>query len=247
VSPLARRLLEARRTRVLLAGGPAEAAPLSEAAAYAIQDEVLAALGGRRGWKVGAASAQAEPMCAPLPASGVHADGAVLAAAGFGFTGVEVEIGFRFGRDLPARAGAYRREEVLAAVESVCATIELVDSRFAGWRDRSPLEQCADLCNHGALVAGMASPAPASVDQTRQAAELWVDGRRVVANTGGNTAGDVQRLLIWLAGHAAARGQSLRAGEIVTTGSCTGLYEARAGQRLRGVLPGLGEVQLSLT
>jgi 2-keto-4-pentenoate hydratase len=245
-SSFARLLMAARRSGTLVPLVPRHA-PDSIAAAYAIQDEVIEALGGRGGWKVGAPNAEAEPVCAPLPKAGIHASGAELPVADFGFTGIEVEIGFRLRRDLLPRTAPYTRDEVLDAVGGLCATIEVVDSRLEDWRSRSRFEQCADLGNHGALIVGPTAGVPAGFDPLQQMAVLHVNERNEAAKRGGNTAGDARRLLHWLANHAAARGLPLRAGDVVTTGSCTGLYDARKGERLKGLLPGVGEVELLLS
>jgi 2-keto-4-pentenoate hydratase len=61
---------------------------------------------------------------------------------------------------------------------------------------------------------------------------------------GGNPAQDVWRLLSWLALHCAERGQPLRAGQIVTTGSCTGLLTAPMDVTVRGDIAGVGAVEL---
>ena len=59
-----------------------------------------------------------------------------------------------------------------------------------------------------------------------------------------NTAADVWRLLGWLAWHCAQRGQPLRAGQGVTTGSCTGLLFAPEGSHVQAQLDGVGMVEL---
>lgn len=215
--------------------------------AFIVQDEIVAALGGGGVWKVGAANGSVEPGVSRLPRSLLHSGSTPVKAGDFAFIGIEGEIGFTLGRDLPARPTPYTRSEVLAAVASVHPMIELVDSRYSRWRERSPLEQTADLANHGALVIGPASAAAASIDQSVTAAEIWVDGERRVSLVGGNTAVDVQRLLTWLANHAIERGHPLCAGDIVTSGSCTGLIEVSVGCVVEARIGGVGIARVTLT
>lgn len=237
-------LLQARRARAPIDRLPHDAWPHTADEAYAIQAATVAQLGGVAGWKVGAPSPAAEPSCAPLASSLVFESPARIDARQFNFIGVEVELAFRFAHDLPTRATPYTREEVLDAVGSVHPAIEIVDSRYKDWRARGGLETLSDCANNGAFVLGSASRAPATIDQMTQPAELWIDNQRVVSTRGSNSAGDVRRLLTWLANHLAKRGTPLQTHAVATTGSCTGLVMVGAGAEVRGVLPGVGEVSL---
>ena len=67
--------------------------------------------------------------------------------------GVEGEVAFIFRRDLPARARAYTRDEVAAAVDA-CAAIEVVTQPLSRLRNAvSNLEKLADSISNGALRA----------------------------------------------------------------------------------------------
>lgn len=85
---------------------------------------------------------------------------------------------------------------------------------------------------------------PAALDLREVEAVLTFDGRAVTETRGGNPAADVWRLLRWLAAHAAARGLPLRAGQIVTTGSLTGMLFTEAGTRVEATMAGVGTVAL---
>ncbi len=64
---------------------------------------------------------------------------------------------------------------------------------------------------------------------------------------GGNAAGHPRRLLTWLANHCARRGRALAAGDIVTTGTHTGLVFAAPGATATVRFPGVGEASVTLT
>ena len=104
-------LLQARRSRDWIAVLPDGARPQDEAEAYAIQDAVAAALapeqGGIAAWKVGAANPEAPPFAAPILAGTLRFDDSPFAPGFFQVMGVEAELAYRMGRDLPPRARAW--------------------------------------------------------------------------------------------------------------------------------------------
>jgi 2-keto-4-pentenoate hydratase len=239
-------LLEARRSRMPLAALPESARPTDAAAAYAIQDEVLAALGGIGGWKVGAANPSSEPGCSPLPAAGVVRSGHAFAPAAFRLNGLEAEIAFTIAHDLPPLAAPYTADDLLHAIAAVHPAIEIVDSRFVDMRAVDPLSALADFGSHGALAFGPGRTHDLRVEQSRQRVVLEAGGKLLADNVGGNAAGDVFRLLAWLANHAAARCGGLRAGQVITTGSCTGLTFAHPPVAVRADLAGIGACEIAL-
>ena len=154
VTQAANLLIEARRTGSRIASLPDSCRPSTPDEAYAIQDAVAARLGAVGGWKVGAGSPQAEPVCAPMPADLIFRSEQHPSYAASPGTEIETEIAFVLGADLPARDTPYTIEDVVAAVASVHAAIELVDSRFADRRSVDRLSLLADSLSNGAFVLG---------------------------------------------------------------------------------------------
>jgi 2-keto-4-pentenoate hydratase len=219
--------------------------PADRAGASAIQDATLSAIGPVAGWKVGAKGPQAEPHCAPLPASGLHASGIVLTGPAWHWRCVEVEVAFRLGRDLDPHGKLLAPEELAEAFDAVLPAIEVVESRLAEGKTGDPLAHLTDLQCHGALVLGSPCPLPPSKLDLRTVEASLSFGAAFAAQThGGNPEPDVWRLLAWLAVRCADRGQPLRAGQIVTTGSCTGLLTAPMASKVRGEIAGIGVVEL---
>jgi 2-keto-4-pentenoate hydratase len=240
----AAQLLTAART-----GGAAvpwrDIVPADRDGAYAIQDATLAAIGAIAGWKVGAKGPHTEPHCAPLPASGLHASGATLAGPAWRWRCVEVEVAFRLGRDLDPQGRLLAPAELADAFDAVLPAIEVVESRLADGQAAGSLAQLADLQCHGALVLGSPSTlAPAQLDLRALEVSLSFGAVSAAHTHGGNPAQDVWRLLSWLALHCARRGQPLSAGQVVTTGSCTGLLTAPMDATVRGEIAGVGAVEL---
>ncbi|MBB3213720.1 2-keto-4-pentenoate hydratase [Herbaspirillum sp. Sphag1AN] len=242
-------LLAVRKHETSLSHLPQDCLPADAAEAYAVQDAVSLALGQVGGWKVGAKAPDAPASCAPMPASLTFAAPyhfADLLVAGE--RGIELEIAVRMQQDLPPRATPYTQAEVVAAVGTIHPAIEIVSSRYSRTEHSaaaSPLAALADALSNGAFIYGAGRSDLGMVDQLTQAAHLYFDGQEVVSTVGGNPVGDIWPLLTWLANHLAARGDGLKAGQFVTTGSCTGKLVAAPGTQVRGDLPGIGVVEIS--
>lgn len=213
--------------------------------AYAVQDALLRELGPVAGWKVGAKGPHQEPICAPLPARGLLPSGVTL-GEGYPLRGMEVELAFRLGRDFDVGDRLPEKAEIIDALDAMLPAIEVVESRLADYPQSSKLTQLGDLQSHGALIVGMAIPlSEPMTDLSRIEASLSFDGVEVARTTGGNPEGDVWPVLAWLARHCSLRGMPLRKGQIITTGSCTGMLFADAALKVKAEINGLGAVELS--
>ena len=223
-------LLTARRTHAPIADLPANLAPADEAEAFAIQDMIAQAYGPVGGWKVGAAGEQGTPFFAPMPAGWMGEDGALFRGLNHRLFGVEAEIAFRMGTDLPLRKEAYRREEVVSAVASCHPALEILESAFVDPQVVARANMLADLQMHGGFVAGTAVPQWQEIDWAAERVTLTIDGAVRVENTGTAPAGpDLMRLLLHLANEGSARTGGLKRGDWITTGSWTGLSWASPG------------------
>ena len=246
VSAAADLLLAARRTRTWLTALPDDARPRSEAEADAVQDAVARQCGPLVAWKVGARTPMAEPFRSPIHAASVWPGPAVLPADALQFIGLEAEIAYRFDRPLPPRDTPYVAEEVHAALGSIHPAIEIVDSRFAKYGGTDALSHRADQMNHGALIVGGGRRDWRAFTPVTQPVRLEIDGAVAAEGVGGNSAGDPLRLLVWLANVGARALGGIAAGQIVTTGSCTGTIFAKPGVSATATFPGLGSVSVTV-
>ncbi|WGF90170.1 2-keto-4-pentenoate hydratase [Marinivivus vitaminiproducens] len=215
--------------------------PVDAAEAYAIQDVVAERLGPVVGWKVGAASIEAEPTAAPLLDGTILPSPASLSSAAYAPLGVEAEIAFTLARDLPAGAS---RSDAEAAIGAAHVVIEVCASRFSDWHAVDGLSKLADFNTNGALVVGTAFDGWRDLEVSRQKVRLDFNDQTVIEQDGGNTASDLLRLLVWLAGHAEGRGQPLAAGQVVTTGSWTGIRFVTPGTSVKAMFEGLGSAHV---
>ena len=234
-------LLDARRTGKTLADLPIGYHPADLTEITYVQDLVAAAFGPVGGYKIGAPSLEATPAFAPMPAAWIAPSGSKLASARY--RGVEAEIAFLVGQDLPPRATPYSREEVLAAMASCHPAIEVLESAFTDPVLSTPGAQ-ADLQTHGGFLYGAPFANWRSADFSTEHVVLSIDGVVRVERTGSNTSGDLLRLLPFLANEGAARTGGLKAGQWITTGSWTGNTLATAGSTVEAAFSNAGRVQL---
>ncbi|HEV7432725.1 MAG TPA: fumarylacetoacetate hydrolase family protein, partial [Steroidobacteraceae bacterium] len=161
--------------------------------------------------------------------------------------GIEAEVAFRLGRDLPplAQGARYERDAVCAAVVSAHTVIEVVASRYIDPQAVSKLELIADQLINSLLVVGPSFPDWQSLPLTALPLEVRVQGHPVFQARGGHPQGDPLLPLVWLANHLSIYGRGLRAGELVTTGSCCGVQYVAAEQTATAHFAGLGSSVVS--
>ncbi|MCA1770272.1 MAG: hypothetical protein LC652_10130 [Halomonas sp.] len=221
--------------------------PRSHAQAYRIQQALAERLGPTGGWKVGAPGPEAPRHYAPLPARFLSREAATCRLADFSRVLLEAELAFTLACDLPPRDTPYETREVVAAVASLNPVIEIVDSRYQDWPDGiDALSQLADLQNHGCLVVGEGITRWQTMALEKVAVCLVLNGKSRVTADGGNPAGDPLPLLVWLANHLPTQGQWLRAGDVVTCGSCTGKLPVNHPVEVAVSFEGVGEARVTL-
>ena len=230
---------------------PPELIPRTAEDAYAAQTTLVVRLvprfGPIVGWKVGAPSPTAGPAASPLLADLVQRSPAHFGGPRLRLRGIEAEVAFRFGEALPPRREPYGESEVSAAICSIHPAIELVETRFETWETPQGLAKLADIGSNGGFCFGAGSTEWRSRDLARPAVSLEIDGQRIAERVGGNTAGHPMRTLVWLANHTGRLGHGIKPGDIVTTGSHTGLVFTGPGCRVTTRVAGLGEANLVLS
>jgi 2-keto-4-pentenoate hydratase len=222
-------LMDARRTSRPIVDLPKEYRPMTLEEAYVVQDRMSWAYDAIGGWKVGASSPEATPVYAPMPAAWMSCSGCELRGPTHRFRGVEAEIAFHMGADLPPRDKPYTLDEVVMAIASMHPAIEILETALADPTQASKMTSTADLALHGGFVYGDPVPKWHDIDFAKESVTLAVDGTVRVDRTGSNTAGDLMRLLPWLVNEGANRTEGLKKGDWITTGSWTGLTKGDHG------------------
>jgi len=141
----------------------------------------------------------------------------------------EAEFAFRMGRDLPPRAQPYSVDDVLAAVATLHPAIEVPDSRFDDFTIVGAPQLIADnACAHLFVLGPAAKVDWRALDLVEhrvigtvgppfrggQQPDLTREGK------GANVLGDPRVALAWLVNELSLLGITVKAGEVVTTGTC---------------------------
>jgi 2-keto-4-pentenoate hydratase len=248
----AKAVASARRDLMPLRSLAVAIAPRDETEGYRIQDAVHAILlqdvGPLVGYKIGCTSAVMQrylgiphPCGGGVFAKGVHASGVSLRHGDYVRVGVECEIAVRLGRDLPTGA-AFTADTVAPAIDAYHPAIEIVDDRYADWRTIGAPTLVADDFFAAGCVLGKPVSRAAAPDLLSIVGRAMINGVEVGQGTGADVLGHPHAALAWLANHLAAQRKSLRAGQIVLTGSLVQTVWLNAGDRVVMEMTGLGNV-----
>ncbi|WP_061023690.1 fumarylacetoacetate hydrolase family protein [Bradyrhizobium sp. CCH5-F6] len=226
--------------------------PQSRAEGYAIQAALERRSSGKLfGWKIAATSEAGQrhinvtgPLAGRIMSDTLIADGGTASMKGNEMRVGEPEFAFRMGRDLPPRATAYTVDEVLAAVGTLHPAIEIPDSRFVDFVGAGEAQLIADnACAH-LFVLGPATAADwRAMDLVEERPQITLRGERFTGH-GRNVLGDPRVALAWLANELRELGLTLRAGEVVTTGTCHPPLPIQAGDHFAADFGVLGKVSV---
>jgi 2-keto-4-pentenoate hydratase len=226
--------------------------PRDRAEGYAIQT-AMQSYGSLFGWKIAATSEAGQkhinvdgPLAGRIFSERVIADGGTASMAGNEMRVGEPEFAFRMGRDLPPRSTPYSVEDVLAAVDTLHPAIELPDSRFADFVSAGAAQLIADnACAHLFVLGAPTATDWRSVDLVEERPVVTLRGRRFTGH-GRNVLGDPRVALAWLANELRALGVTLKAGEVVTTGTCHAPLAIQSGDRFKADFGIFGKVSVAL-
>lgn len=244
ISKAASLLVAARRTRHPLLRLPETCRPVTLDEALRIQDATVAQMGERvAGWKVGGVIDGGQSYGVLLASRIVQTCGRVD-ARDVPLLGMEAEIGFRFLRDAPPRAEAYSYAEVAERVVAFPA-LEIVATRYGDYNGTPLVERTADCMSNGAYVVGDDRPDWRSFDLTTIAVTLSFGDEVIVQRNGGHPAGDPLKPAVALV-NALRSGAGVLAGQIMTTGTYTGLNFALQGQHIRAAFERFGVAEVDV-
>src|SRR5260370_21697450 len=237
IAPASRTSPDHWRSATKCAGLEPRLRPRSRAVAYAIQEKIEtysnAKLCGR---KIAASSEAGQkhinvdgPMAGRMLAETVIADGGNASMAGNEMRVAEPEFAFRMATDLPPRSQPYAVREVLDAVGTLHPAIEIPDSRFADFVSAGAEQIIADnACAHLFVLCAPTAVNWRALDLVEERPVVTMRGQQFIGH-GKNVLGDPRLALTWLANELRQLGLTLRAGEVVTTGTCHPPLPIRSG------------------
>ena len=213
-------------------------------------DETLGRPGA--GWKVGAASAEirrAEGLPGPCPGvlyrGTVLRSGASLPAELFiNYRNCECELAFYLAEDFPARDEPYTETDARAGVDSLVPVIEIGDMVFPDWYGASSyFGSCLDNGGGAALVHGTPVRDWHEIPLDAVTMDVSLNGCYIKSGVTSAAMGNPLTSLTWMLNWAREHGRDVRAGEIVSTGTCTGHLFAAGGDTVRADFGALGVVE----
>ena len=197
------------------------------------------------GWKCGATNPAArkalgleDSFIGPVPKRALRGDGATIP---FSETigAVEPEIAFRLRSDLGASADA---ASARAAVGDAHLVLEVIGRCVVGEGFAGGVGLTLDFAGNAFLVIGPQIADLESHDLANVSVVAKRDGKVVQTGSTANVMGDPYESLAWAANRLAREGQGLKAGEWVSTGTCTAAVPAAKGTTIEAEFDGLGSV-----
>ena len=154
----------------------------------------------------------------------------------------EAEIAFVLGGDLPDVDTTVA--QVAAAVASVHAAIEIVDSRIADWKITFA-DTVADNGSSAFFVLADTGLAVEGLDLEGAAMEMTVNGKVVSTGVGAAALGNPLNAAAWLAQTLAARGEPLKAGDILLAGALGPMVALTPGDHVVATIAGIGSASFT--
>lgn len=243
ISEVAQNLVNARRSHT-----PWDArntpALTSVEESYAIQEQVTDLLGAQiGGWKTAAPDTQATPVIAPIFSDAIYQSGAIIPASTFFMIGIEGEIAFRMNADFPLRDRPYDHQDIEANIAEVLPVMELVDTRMLNGTEETRPLFLADNQGNGGLVTGTGFSNWQDIDISAQLATVTVNGVEEFSGINANPAGELVDLLTRAINLCTSRKRPVKSGDIIITGSCTGVLFVQPGAEVVVNFPKIGQVR----
>jgi 2-keto-4-pentenoate hydratase len=252
IAAASRTLVSHWRAGTKLGNLDASQRPQNRDEAYAIQAEIeRTSIAKLFGWKIAATSEAGQkhinvpgPMAGRILQETLIEDGGTAPMAGNEMRVAEPEFAFRMRTDLPPRAKPYAVAEVLEAVDTLHPAIEIPDSRFADFVTAGEAQIIADnACAHLFVLGKPATANWRVLDLVGERPVIALRGHRYVGH-GKNVLGDPLIALAWLANELRQLRVTLRAGEVVTTGTCHPPLAIQSGDFVEADFGVLGKVSV---
>lgn len=173
----------------------------------------------------------------------VHLESRAVDAGRFLQPKIEPEIAFVLKEDLGV--SGVTASHAIAAADYVLPALEIIDSRIRDW-NIGLLDTISDNASSGGVVLGSKPTSLHDVDLRLAGCNLHVNGALVATGAGGAVLGSPLVAFVWLANTLGARGVTMRAGQVVLSGSITSAATIGPGDAVTATIAGLGSVTTRL-
>ncbi len=156
----------------------------------------------------------------------------------------EGEIAFILKKDLcgPGVTNA----DVIRATDFVMPCFEIVDSRITDWKIKIQ-DTIADNASCGVVVLGDRAIKPTAVDLSTCGIVVSLNGEIISTGAGAAALGSPVNCITWLANTLGARGVTLKAGEVILSGSLVPLQPVKPGDNMHMAIGGIGQCSVRFT
>lgn len=203
------------------------------------------------GWKLGLTSkAKQQMMGVHEPSYGVLLQNMELhpsepiSIAPFIHAKIEPEIAFVLKKDLAGPVVTVA--DVLDATDYVIAAMEIIDSRYENFNFTLP-DVIADNSSSSRYILGKTKHSVAEIDLEQMGIVFKKNGDVCSTTTAASVMGNPARAVAWMANKLLARGQKVRAGEVVLSGALTGAETIQIDDTFTVSFDGLGEFDVTFT
>ncbi|MEM7745883.1 MAG: hypothetical protein AAF409_19455 [Pseudomonadota bacterium] len=204
------------------------------------------------GYKIGATNQTArdllgvsEPFFGRLYAEQTHPAGSVIDAGAI-YVVAEPEIAVEIGHELSPDAAPFDAAAIEAATSALLPAIEIIASGFDPWTGAGGPTIIADNGAHGLWVPGEPMSDWSGFDVLDGEIEVNVTGHDPMTGRGGAVDGGPFAAAAWLANALAARGEPLRAGTRISTGTVTPPIALSPGMRIDASYGALGTISVEI-
>lgn len=152
---------------------------------------------------------------------------------------VEAEVAFVVSRDVPDAVPSFA--EFVSALAYALPALEIVDSVIQDWKI-TLVDTVADNASSALYVLGNQPVALGALELGEVGMQMSVGGAVASVGTGAACLGHPLRAAYWLARTMAARGQPLKAGQVILSGALGPMVPLKAGDLVSARIGGLGSV-----
>ncbi|WP_394494966.1 2-keto-4-pentenoate hydratase [Shewanella sp. ENK2] len=214
--------------------------------AFAIQQIMMAQTSSEHiGWKCLIPQQNGNVIVAPLLSqlAAEQQDCSIKSIKGYAL--IEPEIAFVLANDLSA-GQTYSNDEIDDAVGETRLALELIEPRFSKDYDANHFERLADGLSNQGLYLGPVIDKPIAYKAAKIDINISQEKTEQVF-AGVHPCELPQNPLYWLVNHLTARGISLRAGQVIITGSYCGVVKVAMNSPVNINYQGIGQFSVNFT
>jgi len=256
VAKVATWLAQVDKARAVVGWWPEQFATDDERTAYKVQDAFLkkqvVKQGPLAGYKIALTSPQIlqqtglkGPCYGPIRRKRVFEHKAAVRADRWTRLGVELEVIFIIGADVPApKSRPYDKDSIAPFIGEVRAGFELIEDRGADYSRLAVNPLIMDAGWNGGSLLAKPNKAWRKLEIDKLDGSISFDGKVVRTGNSGDVLGHPLNALAWLANKLGEHRKTLKKGMIVSSGSMVACQFVPPGSTATGKIEGLGEVTL---